>query len=125
MCGFLEKHSTTDIELYFQDALTVDYSKLDYDLVLTSPPYYNIETYGGNKQKTKDEWNQNFYEPIFKKTFQHLKRGGYYCLNIPEEVYKTVALKILGKPFAKIPLPKAKRSSDEKYNEFIYVWFHF
>lgn len=122
MTDFLKKHSTTEIELYFQDALTVDYSKLNYDLVLTSPPYYNIETYGDNVEKTKEEWDNSFYMPIFEKTFQHLKPGGHYCINIPNEVYENVAIKILGNPFTKIPLPKSKRTSSEKYNEFIYVW---
>jgi hypothetical protein len=122
MSHFLQKHSTTEIELYFQDALSVDYSKLDYDLVLTSPPYYNIETYGDDVKKTKEEWNNSFYKPIFEKTFQHLKTGGHYCINIPNEVYENVATKILGNPFTKIPLPKSKRTSNENYNEFIYVW---
>lgn len=123
MCKFLKNHSTTEIELYFQDALTVDYSKLDYDLVLTSPPYYNIELYDGlSNEKTKEEWDEQFYKPIFDKTFKHLSSGGNYCLNIPEEVFNTVAVKILGKPRAKIPLPKAQRSAGEKYHEFIYVW---
>ena len=120
---FLKKqNTTTDIELYFQDALSIDYSKFDYDLVLTSPPYYNIETYGGNKQKSKDEWDTNFYIPIFQKTYQHLARGGHYCINIPVEVYENVALKVLGKPHEKIPLPKSKRFSTESYHEYIYVW---
>lgn len=123
MCKFLNKHSTTDIELYFQDALAVDYSKFDYDLVLTSPPYYNIELYNGaNNQKTKEEWDEQFYKPIFEKTYKHLSSGGHYCLNIPEEVFKTIAVKVLGKPRAKFPLPKAQRSAGEKYHEYIYVW---
>lgn len=123
MCNFLKKHSTTDIQLYFQDALTVDYSKLEYDLVLTSPPYYNIELYDGvNNQQTKEEWNEHFYKPIFEMTYKYLKNGGHYCLNIPEEVFKTIAVKILGKPKTKIPLPKAQRTSREKYHEYIYVW---
>ena len=122
MTNFLKKHSSTEIELYFQDAVSIDYSKLNYDLVLTSPPYYNIETYGENEKQTKEEWNDKFYKPIFEKTFQYLKVGGHYCINIPNEVYENVAIKILGNPFTKIPLPKAKRSSSEKYHEFIYVW---
>jgi hypothetical protein len=122
MCRFLKKHSQTKMELYFQDALTVDYSKFDYDLVLTSPPYYNIETYGGNKQKSKDEWDDKFYRPMFDTTYKHLKRGGHYCLNVPEEVYDNVAVKTLGKPQFKMLLPKSKRSTVEKYHECIYIW---
>ena len=87
MTNFLKKHSSTEIELYFQDAVSIDYSKLNYDLVLTSPPYYNIETYGENEKQTKEEWNDKFYKPIFEKTFQYLKVGGHYFINITNEVY--------------------------------------
>jgi hypothetical protein len=122
MTTFLKSHSTTDIDLRFQDALTVDYSKLTYDMVLTSPPYYNIEIYGNQKQQSKAEWDEKFYKPVFAKTFQNLQKGGHYCLNIPVDVYDNVAFPMFGKPFAMIPLPKAKRSQTETYKEYIYVW---
>lgn len=122
MTKFLTNHSDTKIDLLFQDALTVDYSKLEYDLVLTSPPYYNIESYGEHKQQSREDWNTKFYIPIFTKTFQHLKTGGYYCLNIPIDIYENIAMPILGKSNLQIPLPKAKRSKSESYKEFIYVW---
>jgi hypothetical protein len=70
----LNQISTTKITLMFKDALLVDYSKLDYDFVLTSPPYYNIEIYRNNKVLTEKEWNETFYEPIFSVTFKHLKK---------------------------------------------------
>jgi len=123
MVTFLKQYSSTKIKLYFKDALKVDYSKIDYDLVLTSPPYYNIEIYKGTQKITKEEWNKNFYEPLFSKTWEHLKKGGYYCLNVPEEVYKNVCLKIFGRPTHKILLPKAKRFANSTYKEYIYVWF--
>ena len=122
MVKTLEKHSTTNIKLFFQDALTVDYSKLNYDMVFTSPPYYNIELYNKTIQKSKDDWDEQFYRPIFKKTFQHLKKDGHYCLNVPEEVYQRVCIGLFGKAKIVIPLSKSKRTTEEKYNEFIYVW---
>ena len=122
MVKVLRQHSTTDIKLYFTDALKVDYSKIDYDLVLTSPPYYNIEMYKGQKKMDKEEWDKNFYEPLFVKTWEHLKKGGHYCLNIPAEVYDRVAVKVLGKANSFIPLFKQKRTKTEKYKEYIYVW---
>lgn len=122
MTTFLNKHSTTQIELHFKDALFIDYSKLDYDLVLTSPPYYNVELYSATKEHSREEWNQDFYIPIFNTTFEHLKKGGHYCLNIPSDVYEQVALKTLGKPTMKIPLPKARRYGGTLKGEFIYVW---
>jgi hypothetical protein len=126
---FLAKHSKTHVTTFFQDALTVDYSKLDYDMVLTSPPYYNLEIYGAassnSHNKTKDEWDNDFYKLIFEKTFRHLKSGGYYCLNIPAEVYERAAVKVLGKAHQKIAMPKSRRnkSRQEKYEEeYVYVW---
>ena len=42
--------------MIFKSALEVDYSKLDYDLVFTSPPYYFIQKYMNNAvYKTKKE----------------------------------------------------------------------
>jgi tRNA1(Val) A37 N6-methylase TrmN6 len=123
MVKTLKEHSTTNISLYFKDALTIDYSKLKYDLVLTSPPYYNIEKYEGQKDRNIEEWNKDFYEPLFTKTWKNLQKGGFYCLNIPEIILDTVAIKILGKPNEYIPLYKNKRTQAEKYKEYIYVWY--
>lgn len=121
MTKFLNKHSTTEIELYFEDASIFDYSKLDYNFVLTSPPYYNIELYTGTKKRELEEWNEKFYKPVFTNTYKYMK-SGYYCLNIPQTVYKDVALKVLGTPYKKIIMPKAKRTQNEKYKEYIYIW---
>lgn len=119
--------TNTKIKLMFKDALKVDYSKLNYDLVLTSPPYRNLEIYEGMKTKTDEEWNTEFYIPLFTKTYRHLKKGGYYILNIPKEIYENVCINLLGKANIKIPLKKKahpkKNTSDKDYTEFLYVWY--
>jgi len=123
MVSMLETVSQTKIELLFQDALNIDYSKMKYDMVLTSPPYYNLEFYGNKYEpKDKEEWNSTFYEPIIEKTYKYLQRGGYYCLNLPIEIYDNVAKKILGACRVKIQMKKFKRTTGRQYNEFIYVW---
>ena len=122
MINFLKNKSNTEIEMIFKDALQVDYSRLDYDLVLTSPPYYNTEIYKGTKRRTKKEWDEEFYKPLFEKTYKHLKFAGWYCLNIPVEVYEEVALPLFGKPVKKIPLMKKARGKNEEYKEMIYCW---
>ena len=122
MVSVLKTVSSTKINLKFQNALYVDYSKMNYDLVLTSPPYYNIEEYKGSKNISKEKWDKEFYEPIFRKTYDGLKSGGHYCLNVPDDVYKNVCIKVLGKASMFIPLPKSSRSPNETYKEFIYVW---
>lgn len=118
----LNQLSKTQITLIFKDALLVDYSKLDYDFVLTSPPYYNTEIYRYNKILTEKEWNETFYEPIFRVTFKYLKKNGHYCLNIPKNIYENVCIKIFGKCDKAIPLGKKTRPNDFIYNEYIYIW---
>ena len=118
----LKPTTTTKIDVRFTDALKVDYSKIDYDMVFTSPPYYNIEIYKGTVEKSKDDWDEQFYRPLFEKTWANLKRGGHYCLNVPEEVYKRILVKMFGRPQHFIPMPKTKRTATDTYKEFIYVW---
>ena len=98
----------TEIELHFQDSLTFDYSKIEYDMVFTSPPFYNKETYGGKETyKTKEDWDTQFYKPIFKTTWQHLKSGGTYCLNVPCDLYERVCVGVLGEALEMIELKKS------------------
>ena len=131
MIDFLANKTKTNIELFFQDALTVDYSKLNYDVVLTSPPYYNIEIYrtGLNsletsEKKTKEEWNETFYRPLLEKTYKYLKPNGYYCWNVSKEIYENVCIPVLGKSTKQIPFKKNQRvkSDANEYSEYIYVW---
>jgi tRNA G10 N-methylase Trm11 len=127
MSNLLKRLRTkTKIKLMFKDALKVDYSKLHYDCVLTSPPYYNLEIYEDSTFKTDEEWETDFYIPLFTNTYKHLKKGGHYILNIPNDLYKNVCIELLGKADIKIPLKKKahpkKKSSDKDYTEFLYVW---
>jgi hypothetical protein len=53
-----------------------------------------------------------------------MDRGGWYCLNIPVELYERVCLKLFGGADKKIPLKKKSRQKGggENYKEYIYVW---
>jgi DNA modification methylase len=124
MVKFLKQAgSETKIELHFKDALEIDYSKFNYDMVLTSPPYYNLEFYGGEyKPMPKEEWNIQFYEPLLERTYKFLKPGGHYCLNISREIYDSVAKKVLGACKIKIAMKKFKRTTGNQKDEYIYIW---
>ena len=107
----------TKITILFKDALKIDYSKFDYDMVFTSPPYYTVETYShSNIFKNKQAWNTDFYIPLFSKTWLYLKNGGYYCLNVPIYLYNEICIPLWGKADKKIPLIKRKRSATHAYN---------
>jgi hypothetical protein len=118
----LQPQTKTRFTLLFQDALTVDYSKFDYDMVFTSTPYYNVEVYNGaTKHDTEEEWNTKFYIPLFSATWKHLKRGGVYALNVPEKIYKNVCIPLWGAAHKKILLEKSSRNIG-KYREFVYFF---
>jgi len=129
MIDFVADKTETKIEVFFQDALTIDYSKLVYDMVFTSPPYYNIEIYrrtgkGTSDMDSKEKWNTEFYKPLFQKTWENMQTPGYYCLNIPSEIYDDCCIPILGKYSRKIALKKQtrKKSAANQYSEYIYIW---
>ena len=116
----INNYSSSKINLLFKNCLEVDYSLFDYDMVLTSPPYYNKEVYSNQEVMTKDQWNE-FYKSIIDRTYKNLKLGGYYCLNVPSEVYENVIILLLGECHEKIPLNIHKRRNNN-YTEFIYIW---
>jgi hypothetical protein len=124
MCDWLRAgdRTVTKMDIRFCSALEVDYSALTYDMVLTSPPYYNVEMYGGKRPyDTKEEWVDEFYRPLFERTWGALQKGGHYCLNVSSDIYSDVCVPILGKCSSKIPLKISVRNENARA-EFIYVW---
>jgi len=118
---FIKNDSSTEVDMIFDDALNVDYEKLEYDTALTSPPYYFLEKYENNVEYiSKKEMNEKFYKPLFEKTYAHLKPGGHYILNINKEIYESVCLDLFGAAHEQFSLKKSKRQND--YTEYVYVW---
>ena len=123
---FLQPQTKTDITLLFQDALQIDYSKLNYDMVFTSPPYYNTEQYKHSTvhSATRD-WDELFYRPLFYATYAGLQKGGIYCLNLPKSVYENVCIPLLGKARHQFPMRLMERNTalkQKEYTEYVYVW---
>jgi len=110
--------SDSNVEILFQDALTVDFSNKHYDMVFTSPPYENIEIYKNMEKKTTSEWSQ-FYTTIFQKLWDHLQKDGIYAININEHIFSKILSPLFGDAHEKIML---KKSSKNNYTEYIYIW---
>jgi hypothetical protein len=53
-------------------------------------------------------------------TWEHLKVGGHYCLNVNKDIYENVCVELLGEANEFLPLVKRKRFNE--YEEYIYVW---
>jgi DNA modification methylase len=110
------------MNIYIGNALDFDYSTIDYDTVFSSPPYYFIEKYPNNlKYESKKQMNDNFYMPLFTKTYEGLKPGGVYVINICKQVYDDVLKKLFGEATDIFPLKISKRQNN--YQEMIYVWY--
>jgi hypothetical protein len=121
MKSFFKNISETNVDIFFESAVDFDYSKITYDMVLTSPPYYFLEKYSNNENyNSKNEMKNKFYIPVFSNTYKYLQQGGYYCLNINKEIYETICIDLIGVANDIIPFKKSKRQNN--YEEFIYVW---
>jgi predicted RNA methylase len=121
MVSYLKTKSATFYDVQFCDALVADYSKMTYDTVFSSPPYYFLEKYANNvKYESKKDMDEKFYKPLFTKTYNGLQIGGHYIINICKEVYDNVLQKLLGEAHEIFPLKKSKRQND--YTEMVYVW---
>jgi tRNA1(Val) A37 N6-methylase TrmN6 len=122
MISYLNKiHKSTQIEMIFDNALNVDYSLMNYDLVFTSPPYYFIQKYENNVEYiSKTDMDTKFYNPIFTKVYNGLQPGGHFIINVCKEVYENVLIKLFGEAHEIYPYKKSKRQND--YKEIVYVW---
>ena len=93
--GIMNLLQDNKMRMIWGDALNVDFEKIDYDFVLTSPPYMSkksvVEIY-----EHQDHWNEDtFYDaflvPLLRKCLNHIKRKGKVCFNMNREMYETVA----------------------------------
>jgi hypothetical protein len=64
--------------------------------------------------------DEKFYRPIFTKTYNGLKKGGHYIINVCKEVYENVLKELFGEAHETFPLKKSKRQNN--YTEMVYVW---
>ena len=119
--------------MLFLDSSQIDYSKLQYDMVFTSPPYIapqhqpgkfflNEEYSNMPEYSNADEFYNVFLFPVIIKTFQGLNSGGIYALNIPVTMYNRVC-SVLGACNTKFKLPIRSRWKHVEYIEYIYVWY--
>ena len=83
-----EQENNTNLKMIWSSALDVDFSKIDYDFVLTSPPYVNLEIYEHMDKWSSDEaFYKEFFIPLWQKSVDNIKKGGHVCFNISPKMY--------------------------------------
>ena len=118
----------SDIKIIFKDSSKVDFSEYEYDMVLTSPPYFSVvkptEVYKHMPvYKDRNDFYEKFLFPVIINSYKNLKKGGVFALNISIDMYEGVKT-ILGSTEIMIPLAITNRYSGKTpvYKEYIYVW---
>jgi hypothetical protein len=66
--------------------------RTQFDFALTSPPYFDVEKYGGElsswrRYSTFEAWVEGFYRPLIVKTAKALKPGAVFALQIGNQTY--------------------------------------
>ena len=134
MIDFLDKEQELDSNLFetqasklkmiYKSCLDVDFSEIPYDMVLTSPPYINLELYEHMEPWQSDELFYNdFFLPLFEKCLKHIKIGGNVCFNISPKMYED-ALKH-GLPECDSEedlLQQLGQQKGKKKQDKIYIW---
>jgi len=111
------------LDMIWEDALSVDFSEIDYDCVLTSPPYINLEVYPGMTPfESKAAFYKNFLIPLIDKSRKNIKREGRVCFNISPAMYSDLT-DVFNYEKAKetVPLLQQKAQGKDKSDK-IYVW---
>ena len=114
-----------NLNMIWKSCLDVDFESIDYDCVLTSPPYINLEYYehmtlfGG-----KVAFYKSFLIPLIEKCLKHIKRNGFVCFNISPDMYEEIQTYGFRKCDTELVLPKnTNKKSEEIVNpEMIYCW---
>jgi hypothetical protein len=113
-----------DYKMIWKSCLDIDYSKLDYDLVLTSPPYINMELYENmDPFQNKIDFYQKFLIPMMEKCYKGLKKGGHMCINISVKMFKDLMKYKVSEPDSRIDLRQSMgKNYATKSQDYIYVW---
>lgn len=79
---------SSKLKMIWKSCLDVDFSEIEYDFVLTSPPYVNLEIYEHMKTWDTDEiFYKAFLIPLIQKCIQYIQKGGHVCFNISPKMY--------------------------------------
>ena len=108
--------------MIWDDAMNVDFETLDYDCVLTSPPYINLEIYPHmNVWENKKQFYETFLIPLIDKCRLHIRRGGRVCFNISPKMYDELIKAGYEECRESIDMKQQKVQGKDKGDK-VYVW---
>jgi len=114
------------LKMIWDNCLNVDLSVYDFDLVLTSPPYINLEKYEHMTPFDSDDmYYKEFLMIMLDRCLEHIKQQGWVCINISVAMYDKLTKKYGYRECdEKHILPNAKNKQNLTKCEYIYCWQH-
>ena len=113
-----------NINMIWDSCLDVDFSKIDYDFVLTSPPYENMELYSCmSPWPTPEAFYKEFFIPLYYKLRASIKPGGTICLNIsPKMMERALSFGLPPCDTEEDLLQQMGQAKGKKKQDKIYIW---
>jgi hypothetical protein len=77
------------MRMIWDSCLNVNFDDIDYDFVLTSPPYVNLEIYEHMELWDSDRaFYETFFLPLWHKSMDSIRVNGTVCFNISPKMYE-------------------------------------
>lgn len=109
------------LAMIWDHCLDIDFGQLDYDFVLTSPPYVNLESYQHMTPWTNDKiYYQEFLIPLWENCLAHIRPGGHVALNISPKMYELALT--FGLAPADIQEELLQQTGVRSRSDKIYIW---
>jgi hypothetical protein len=113
---------TSPLTMLWQSCLDADFTQIDYDFVLTSPPYINQELYSGMPRWESDAlFYKSFLIPLLNKCRSAIRRGGWTAFNISPKMYAALLSAGYEKAEQELALPQQVRIGIAREDK-IYLW---
>lgn len=117
--GMMALVGKPNLTMLWQPCLEVDFSEIDYDMVLTSPPYVNKEVYQHMKRfESERAFYVDFLIPLLRKCLAHIRRDGWVFFNIDPAMYRSLLIHGFPEAHEQIGMPNERGEA----KEFIYGW---
>ena len=115
-----------NVKLFWETSLNEDIIKtLEYDMVLTSPPYENLELYKHmTPWDTEEQFYKDFLIPLMKLCNKYLHEDGFNCWNMSPKMYKKLTEKY-GFPYCHSQEDLRQQLGKQfktKSQDYTYVW---
>lgn len=129
MISYIQNYDTRlfdkpNINMIWDSCLDVDYSNIEYDFVLTSPPYVNMEVYEHMEVwKSNEVFYKDFLNPLFENLLSNIQKGGKIAFNISPKMYDDAIKYGLTKcDIEEDLIQQLGQQKGKKRQDKIYIW---